>query len=243
MRLLDQVIDAHGGRQRWKGVKGIRAQVESSGLLMRMKGKSRSLREYAVAVDTDRQRTVIVGFPEQGQQGVFEEGDVRIERTDGEVLSGRENAREGFFGAAGLRRNLHWSDRDAIYYVGYAFWNYLNAPFCFESPGVEVREGEPLEGAHGSELRCLQVTYPEGFHTHCPEQSYYFDEKGRLRRHDYHADVITSFAHACALCDDHEEIGGIVFPTSRHVFPKGPTGEPLMHPTLASLELTQIEVD
>jgi hypothetical protein len=58
-------------------------------------------------------------------------------------------------------------------------------------PGFEAREGKPWR--EGSETwRRLDVVSPSGFPAHASEQSFYFDERGDLRRHDYGAEVFGS---------------------------------------------------
>jgi hypothetical protein len=240
--LLHEVLEAHGGIRRWSKLSKVRAHVESGGMLMRLKGKSRQFRRYDVEADTGRQRLTMTPYPAEGQRGIFDSGTVRIETDEGESLGERDNAREAFFGATGMARQLRWSDRDALYVEGYAVWNYLNAPFSFEWPGTEVREGDPIPAEEGQgELRCLEVTYPEGFHTHCPEQSYYFDERGILRRHDYTTEVIATFAHASHLSGEPEPHGGIIFEQERRVVPRGPNG-PLPGPLVVSLDFSAIEL-
>lgn len=241
MTLLDETIEAHGGRKRWGKVGEISAHVRSGGVLMRTKAKASSFKEYGLNVGTGEQRASLEPYPSQGRSGVFAGDEVRVLASDGSVVGERSNAREAFSGRSGLRRKLRWDDLDALYFAGYAMWNYLNIPFLFERPGFETSEGEPME-ADGETWRRLDVTYPEGVHTHCREQSLYFDSRGMLRRHDYTPDVVASFANAAHFCDKHQEAGGIVFPTSRRVVPKGITGRPLRGPTVVWIELDSIEV-
>ncbi len=240
--LLDEVIEAAGGRRRWRRVKGISAHVVSGGLLMRLKGRAGSFRDYGLSVATDEQGAVIQPYPGDGGSGVFDAGTVRIEAPDGTVVTERPNARDAFSGLSGLRRDLHWDELDALYFAGYAMWNYLNIPFLFERPGFEVSEGEAL-AVDGERWRRLDVVFPESIHTHCREQALYFDSQGLLRRHDYHPDVVSSLANAAHLCDRHREVDGLVFPTKRRVVPRGPRGRPLRGPTVVSIELDSIEVD
>jgi hypothetical protein len=86
------------------------------------------------------------------------------------------------------------------------------------------------------------VTFPPGLDTHSPEQSFYFDERGMLRRLEYVAEVIGGWAHGVHMCADHVEAGGLRFPTRRWVRPYGPGGRPLPFPTIISLRLDSIEV-
>ncbi len=240
-QLLDEAIEAAGGRRRWRTASGVSAHIRSGGVLMRMKGRASSFRDYEVRVSTNEQRAVLEPYPRARSSGVFDRGAVRIEAPDGRVIDERLAAREAFLGLSGLRRNLRWDQLDALYFAGYALWNYLNAPFLFTEPGFEVSEGKPLH-VDGEALRQLDVTFPDSVHTHCREQAFYFDSRGLLRRHDYHPDVVSSLANAAHLCDEHREFDGLVFPTRRRVVPKGIRGRPLRGPTIVSLELDSIEV-
>ncbi len=209
---------------------------------MRMKGKADRFRDYGLSVTTDEQSAVLQPYPRKGCSGIFAAGAVRIEGADGAVLSERQDARDAFSGLSGMRRDLRWDDLDALYFAGYAFWNYLNIPFLFERSGFEVFEGEPL-AVDGESWRRLDVVFPDHIHTHCREQALYFDSRGLLRRHDYHPDVVSTRANAAHLCDEHREVDGLVFPTRRRVVPKGLRGRPLHRPTVVSIDLDSIEVD
>jgi hypothetical protein len=240
--LLDLAIAGAGGRRRWRKVEGISAHVRSGGLLMRLKGQGPRFRDYGVSVATERQEAVIQPYPGEGSIGVFDAGAARIESAGGEVLEERLDARSAFFGLSGLRRRARWDELDALYFAGYALWNYLNIPFLFENPGFEVSEGDAL-AMDGESWSRLDVTFPEQVHTHCRKQTFYFDSRGLLRRHDYHPDVVSSLANAAHLCDAHLEVGGLVLPTERRVVPKGLRGRPLRGPTIVSLSFDSIRVD
>ncbi|MGH2956430.1 MAG: hypothetical protein ACRDL6_05475 [Solirubrobacterales bacterium] len=239
--LLTEAVEAHGGRRRWGRAAEVSARVRSGGALLRLKGKRRSLREYGLTVSTGRQSASLEPYPGEGRSGIFDGDSVRVLAADGSVIEERTRARDAFFGLGGLRRNLRWDDLDALYFAGYAMWNYLNAPFLLEGPEFESREGEPLE-AEGESWRRLDVSFPEGFHTHCREQTFYFDSTGLLRRHDYSADVVSPLANAAHFCDEHREVDGLVFPTRRTVVPKAPGGHPLPGPTVVSIELDSLAV-
>ena len=239
--LVAEVVEAHGGRRRWGKAAEISARIRSGGALMRLKGRARSFRDYGLTVSTERQSASLEPYPSAGQSGIFDGDAVRVLAADGSVVEERTKARDAFFGLGGLRRNLRWDELDALYFAGYAMWNYLNTPFLLERSGFEVREGEPHE-SEGESWRRLDVTFPEGIHTHCREQTFYFDSAGLLRRHDYSPDVVSAFANAAHFCDRHEEVDGLVFPTRRRVVPKAPGGRPLPGPTVVSIELDSISV-
>ena len=176
-----------------------------------------------------------------GDAGVFDRGEARIETDAGELIESRSDPRSWFFGRAGLRRNLRWDALDAIYFAGYALWNYLNTPYLLASEEVRTRELEPWDVGEGR-WRRLAADFRPGLDTHSPAQVFYFDEGGLLRRHDYVAEVVGGWARAAHMCAGHVEAGGLVFPTRRWVRPRGPGDRVLAGPTLVSLGISELEV-
>ena len=244
MTLLEEVIAAHGGRERWEAASQLRAQMDSGGLLLRTRVPGRKLAGQ-ITVELHEPVSSFDPFPEPGKRAVFDHGAVRIETTDGEVVDSREHPRELFFGVPGLRRNLRWDALDLTYFAGYAWWNYIAVPFVLDEPGVRVEEIEPwpVGDAGGSVWRRLAVTFGPEFHTHSPEQVFYYDADLRLRRHDYVAQIVGRWAHAAHMCADHVEVDGLVFPTRRWVRPIGRGNRPLRGPTLVWLSLYEIQLE
>jgi len=60
----------------------------------------------------------------------------------------------------------------------------LNTPFLFAMPGVGTEEIEPWE-ENGETWRRLKATFPPGVATHSTVQTFYFDQTGLLKRHDW----------------------------------------------------------
>lgn len=240
MALLDEVLEAHGGAERWARAQRVRARIQSGGLLLET--KARQLRGGAVLeIGIGEPWGTAVADGEPGRRTVFDHGAVRIETSDGEPLESRLDPRPMFFGRTGVRRALRWDSLDAVYFAGYAWWNYLNAPYLLTREGVRVREVEPWR--EGQETwRRLEAEFPADIDTHCARQTFYYDRELRLRRHDYTAEVVGRWAHAAHMCADHVEVGGLLFPTRRRVLPRGPGNRPLPFPTLVALQLSEIEV-
>jgi hypothetical protein len=140
--LLDEVLEAHGGLERWRRARTVHARVRTGGLLIRTRVPGNRLADSRLTVHVQEPRTVLDPFPRDGQRGIFERGAARIESRDGEVLSSRTEARAAFFGRSGLRRNLRWDALDSVYFAGYAMWNYLTFPYLLTRQGVEVGEGQ-----------------------------------------------------------------------------------------------------
>jgi hypothetical protein len=242
MTLLDDVLQAHGGAERWAAATTIRARVRSGGLLVRTRVPGNGFADYRLTVEVERPYAVLDPFPDSGRRGVFDRGEARIETEAGEVLESRADPRPAFSGLPGLRRNLRWDALDSTYFAGYAMWNYVTTPYLLTREGVEVREGEPW-GQDGEGWRRLEVTFPSGLDTHSPDQSFYFDSRGLLRRHDYVAEVVGGWARGAHYCADHVEADGLTFPTRRRVRPIGPRNGTLPFPTMVWLELSEIAVE
>jgi hypothetical protein len=240
--LLKEVLEAHGGLERWRAARSIQARVRSGGLLIRTRVPGNRFADFRVTVDVQEPRAVMDPFPKPGLRGVFERRRARIETDAGELVASRDDPRSAFFGRTGLRRNLRWDALDSSYFAGYAMWNYLTTPLLLTRDGVEVRGGDSWE-KEGESWRRLEVTFGEGLDTHSRRQSFYFDAQGRLRRHDYVAEVVGRWARAAHYCAEHAQVGGLVFPTRRWVRPIRPGNRSLPFPTMVWLELSELHVD
>lgn len=240
--LLNRVLDAHGGVQRWANATAIRARVSTGGLLTRTRVPGNRFSDYRITVDVQEPRTIIDPFPHDGLRGVFDHGSVRIEDHRGDIISSRSHPRPLFFGLPGLRRNIRWDAMDSIYFGGYAMWCYLTTPYLLTRRGVRVEEGDPWQ-EDGQLWSRLNVEFSPGIDTHSPHQTYYFDTHGRLRRHDYTAQVVGHWAKAAHYCADPVAAGGLTFATRRWVRPIGPGNRPLPFPTLVSLQLSDLIVE
>jgi hypothetical protein len=242
VRLLEEVLEAHGGLERWREARTIQARVRSGGLLLRTRVPGNRFADYRLTAWVPEPRAVLDPFPRTGQRGAFERGEARIESDAGEVIDARADPRPAFFGLSGLRRNLRWDPLDSAYFAGYAMWNYLTTPYLLASDGVEVSEAGTWD-ERGEKWRRLAVRFPEGIVTHSTDQTFYFDAHGRLRRHDYVADVIGGWAKVAHYCADHVQAGGLVFPTRRWVRPIRPGNRSLPFPTMVWIQLADLHVE
>lgn len=214
--LLDLAVAAAGGSERWQNVREVKATISGGGLAynLRLRG---SMRHLAVSVSPTEIRTVFAPFPSPGYRGVFDRAGVRIETEDGRVVKSRESPREI------CTSHKVWDDLDMLYFKGYAQWGYLNEPFYLLMPSFEVSEGEPWrEGAET--WRRLDVVFPTGFPAHAREQTFYFDERGVLRRHDYASDVFGGKA-AAHYHEGYRNFSGFRVATRRRVYSKAPNGQ------------------
>lgn len=236
--LLDRVLEAHGGRARWKGLSAITARVRFGGLAFRARLCFGTQRWRRVEVDPHEPRVTFEDYPSSSTRGHFHQD--RVWLSDGEGVEGR--VRDGARAEMSKwRRQLWWDPLDLLYFSGYALWNYLTTPFLLAAPGVECREGPPVNESN-RRLRTLDARFPPEIPTHSPEQRFYYDEQFLLRRHDYDPLPFASWARAAHLCDQHEVVDGLPVAIRRHVVPRRPDGAIRPRPTLLWIELAEVQL-
>jgi hypothetical protein len=65
----------------------------------------------------------------------------------------------------------------------------------------------------------MRVEWPEHLASHSPKQVLYFDDAGRLARHDYQVEIIAG-APAAHLLDGFVSVDGITLPTRHRIHPR-----------------------
>ena len=239
--LLDEVLEAHGGLERWRAARTVRARVRSGGFLIRTRVPGNRFADYRLTVEVQEPRAVMDPFPRTGQRGVFERGRVRIEGEAGDVLASRDDPRAAFFGRAGLRRNLRWDALDSTYFAGYAMWNYLTTPLLLTRDGVRVDEGERWRGGAGNGGASRSISPRASTRTRA-RQSSTSTRGAASAATTTSAEVVGGWARAAHHCAEHAQAGGLVFPTRRWVRPIGPGNRVAPWPTLVWIELAALQV-
>ncbi|GII57309.1 hypothetical protein Pth03_56980 [Planotetraspora thailandica] len=234
--LLDLVLEAHGGIERWSKAKTIRARLNMGGPTWTALGQEKIFAGLDVAVEVNEQRTVFTGFTGPGLRGVYTPDHVAIEDQHGTVLQERHAPREAYPDRDGDAR---WDPLHALYFGGYGMWNYLTAPYLLTLPGVHTEELEPRQ-VDGERWRRLGVTFPRHIATHSTEQTFHYDESGLQRRVDY-APYVMGNRPAHHYTEAHRTVSGLVFPTHRYVLPVE-DGHP-GHAPIIIVDFTDIAVD
>ena len=240
--LLDEVMDAHGGLERWRAARAIRARVRSGGFLLRTRVPGNRFADYRLTVEPRRSEGHVRSLPAQGTARRLRS----LRCADRE--RGRRGDRVSSRSSQSVLRPLGPAPQPS---VGRPRLGVLRRLRDVELPREPVpaeprrRRGEEGEAwdEHGERWRRLEVAFPPGLDTHSQHQSFYFDSTLRLRRHDYVADVIGGWARVAHRCEDHVEAGGLVFPTRRWVRPLGPGNRPLPFPTMVWLKIDELRVE
>jgi hypothetical protein len=234
--LLETVIEAHGGLERWNSLNSVSARLLQGGALWALKGQAGVLDDVVVTASLHEERASHHPFGAADRHSSFTPERVAIERDDGTVIEELDQPRASF---ADHAFETPWSSLQLAYFVGTAMWTYLTQPFTFSLPGFETSELEPWNEA-GQRWRRLRVVWPSYLATHSTEQTLYVDNEGLLARHDYEVEISggTSAAH---YLTDYDEVAGIRLPTKHRIFPRSPDGESLPEPLVVSIDLSEIE--
>jgi hypothetical protein len=229
--LLDETLAAHGGLDRWRAVTNVRTSLSATGAVWAIKGQPTLFADVTVDVNPHAQHVSATPFVHEGWRGTFEPDRVRIDNANGEVEEERADPRAAF---AGHTTETPWDHLHAIYFGGYALWTYVTLPFVLTEPGFVVEEIEPWR-ENGEHWRRLSVRFPENIATHSKQQVLYIGDDGLIRRHDYSAEIVGGGPGAHYL-SGHKEFDGIVFPTTRRVFPRRPDNTPAEEPLLIAMD-------
>jgi hypothetical protein len=211
--LLERAIRRHGGWDAWQSLRVLTIEPKVlSGMLPWLKGHRRTFRlPQRAEVHPHEQRAVFFDYPTAGARATFARGSLTMTDPGGAIVSSTADARSTF---RGWRKARRWSPADALYFFGYALTHYQGLPFT-------LAQGTPLRSRRvryaGRTLTGVEVELPADLHTHCRRQTFYFEEDGLLRRHDYVADIVGAWARGAHFWRDFVTVAGLEMPRVRHV--------------------------
>lgn len=111
MTLVDEVVAAHGGLERWRSLRALSLRLSSGGPAFSARGQPDTLRDIIATVATAGQQVDL-----EGAGWAYE------------------------FGAAiPRRRGLRWSTTDIAAFAAMALWTYVAVPFVLPDLDVEER--------------------------------------------------------------------------------------------------------
>jgi hypothetical protein len=230
--LLDLVLTAHGGMERWDQLKKVKIHQSTTGYLWLAKGHDGALSNINMTVNLHKQGSVQEKVFSEGFRAIFEPNRVALTTQDGTPVEELLNPRDTF---KGLAWETHWSRLQLVYFSNYATYTYFTTPFNLTLPGVTTKEIEPWAEA-GEVWRRLEVGFPESFVTHNKRQVYYFDQNGLLKRHDYWAETLGG-AGAAHYVFDYKEFNGIKMPTRHNIYQLQDNNNYVPEPVLVNISV------
>jgi len=233
--LLANIIEAHGGLERWKNFSRVEATIVTDGALWGMKNLTQDQEPRRMTVWLHEERSSVAPFGDPDWHTDFTPDRIAILRNDNTVVAERNNPRASF---AGHEMQTPWDPLHRAYFNGYALWTYLTTPFLLTIAGVQVEEIEPWTES-GETWRVLRARFTDKIATHSTVQDFFFGEDLLLRRHDYNVDVAGGFG-AAQLVSDYIEADGIQLPGKRRAYRRGADRNPHFDPLLVSIDISEV---
>jgi len=234
-QLLAEIIDAHGGIDRWKAYKKVEASIVTGGGFFALKGLIQDPDPRRMTVWLHEQRSSVLPYGAPDQRTMFTPDRIAIEKVDGSVVAQRFEPADSF---AGHQMHTPWDALHRAYFNGEALWTYLTTPFLLAVDGVHVEETEPWK--QGSETwRVLRARFPGSIETHSRVQEFFFDDSLMLRRHDYQVNIAGGFP-AAQLTSEHVSVDGISLPTKRRAYTRGPDRRPILDMLMVAIDFSDV---
>jgi len=97
-KLLAQIVDAHGGINRWKGYEKVEATIVSGGGFFPLKGLVQDSEPRRMTVWLHEQRSSVQPYGGPDQRTMFTPQRIAIEKLDGTIVAERRDPRDSFAG-------------------------------------------------------------------------------------------------------------------------------------------------
>src|SRR5258708_308653 len=170
--LLNKIVNAHGGIERWNAFQKVEATIATGGELWGMKGLVQDPNPRRMTVWLHDEVASLTPFGAADQCTRFTPGRIAIEKLDGKVVAERLDPRASF---AGHEKLTPWDPLHRAYFNGYAMWTYLTTPFVLTMKGVQVSELDPWR--EGDETwRVVRARFPQTIASHSEIQDFFFGE-------------------------------------------------------------------
>lgn len=233
--LLAEILDAHGGSDRWRAYGKVDATIVTGGGFFALKGVMQDADPRRMTVWLHEQRSSVTPYGAANQRTMFTPDRIVIERLDGSPVAERRVPKDSF---AGHQMSTPWDQLHRAYFNGEALWTYLTTPFLLAFEGVQAEEIEPWT-ENSETWRVLRAYFPGSIETHSFVQDFFFDQDLTLRRHDYSVNIAGGFA-AAQLTSRYEQSGGIRLPTRRRAYPRGPDRRPILDLLMVSIDVSDV---
>jgi hypothetical protein len=234
-QLLDGIIEAHGGMDRWRGYEKVDATIVTGGGFFALKGLLQDPDPRRMTVWLHEERSSVQPYGAPDQRTMFTPDRIAVEKLDGTVVAERRVPKDSF---AGHQMSTPWDALHRAYFNGEALWTYLTTPFLLTMDGVRIEETEPWQ--EGSETwRVLRAFFPGSIETHSAIQDFFFDEGLMLRRHDYNVNIAGGFG-ASQLTSEYATANGVLLPTKRRAYTRGPDRRPILDMLMVAIDISDV---
>lgn len=234
-QLLAEIIEAHGGLDRWNNHEKVEATIVSGGGFFPFKGVPQDPTPRRMCVWLHEQRSSVLPYGAPDQRTMFTPARIAIEKLNGQTVAERWAPKDSF---AGHQMHTPWDSLHRAYFNGEALWTYLTTPFILAMEGVRVQETEPWQ--EGGEMwRVLRAYFPGSIETHSLVQDFFFSKDLRLQRHDYNVNIAGGFA-AAQLTSNYVMVDGIHLPTKRRAYTRSFDRRPIIDMQMVTIDFSDV---
>jgi hypothetical protein len=230
-RLLEQVLEAHGGLRQWQRLSDLVTGVQMEGHLCPRGSASTSIPESQGFFSLRQQNIVLV--IDGGSQTISIEPDLV---TSIENRGPRLKTLSIHELPSGV---VSFDDRSELlrtaYVLGFAIRHYVTAPFLYLSPGFNTEEVASWNG-DGEAWRVLKISFPSNIEARTRVQYAYYGQDGLLRRTRYKLDGSDSM-ECVNYVSSYDQVNGIWLPVSREISVCDSEGVRLPNQVLAKIRL------
>ena len=234
--IVEAILLQNGGIGVWEAHRFIQFRLRFGGLAFASRWNTKGHRKRRAYIAIHEQQTIFEDFPQKGFRAIWTPSRVAIERVAGMTIKERKHPRDYFHS---FKRQLWWDDLDLLYFAGYATWNYLMMPYLLSWEGIVIESISDWK-EQGENWTKLDVSFPDTITTHSTYQAFYFDQQGRLCRHDYDPKIFASWAKAAHYCSDHVTVSGVQIPRKRTVVPRRKHNKTARFPILVWIKLFEV---
>jgi hypothetical protein len=165
--LLSEVLEAHGGLERWQWFTTLSATIVTGGEFWSFKGLVQDTRPRRMTVALHREWGSVYPFGDPDWRTDFTPDRIAIVARDGTTIAERADPGAAF---TGHTLTTPWDPLHRAYFNGYALWTYMTTPFVLAEPELKVAEIAPVrEGAET--WRGLRATFPDRIATPAASRS------------------------------------------------------------------------
>ncbi len=236
MELLERMLEAHGGGQRWRDLHAVMARVSMGGVGLASRLQASPLQDVEITVRTAWPTVSMADWPRPGCMAVCEPNRARIETPDGRVEADRRAP------GAVLRSPSHWlwwDELDVLYYTANVLWQTLSLPFSLAREGCHVEE-QPVMDAPDGRLYPLAFMLPADIPVLRREQVLYADATGLAQRLDFSPAFAAPWVRASQTLSGAESVSGFTIATRHRIYPCFPGGRMLAVAPLGWIDLDDL---
>ena len=238
MALLDDVFEAHGGLDRWRGLRRFTVYFSIQGQLLAGKSERRALKELVAQGCTRAPSLRLTGFPDVETCVAYRPDRVISETLGGTLLTSRDDPLHAFpqpFDGA------LWDDLHVACFCGHLIWHCLTAPFLLAEADVKTEELSSW-AERGETWRRLKAVAPAGHGMPARELILYFDRSGLQRRTD-HVAIDAAGTSVAQYSWAHQAFSGIVVPTLHRNLALLPDGVVVRKPPRLEIEIFDVNFE